>query len=63
MDTRRNLSKVFAITLRAATGVIRNEAGSDSRVTLKDALESIDIVAEELEAIADAPDPAGGARG
>jgi hypothetical protein len=64
MNTRQNLSKVFAMTLRTAIAQIRlNEEWppEPDRVVLhkraiRHAVESIESVAEELEAIATQPD-------
>lgn len=57
MNTTRNRSKVMAIALRAAVKEIRRTTASigfeGDAERRKNALESIDAVAEELEAIAD----------
>lgn len=50
MNTARNRSKVMATVLRAAVKSLR---GEPSVVDVLNALESVDVVAEELEAIAD----------
>lgn len=65
MNTTRNRSKVMAIALRAATTDMRRIADEACYCTRcqearDNALESIDVVAEELEQLAAAPDPDGG---
>ncbi len=65
MKTEKNLAKVFVMALRGATQDLRGSIGgetSDDRMMQKNALESIESVAEELEKYSAAPDPAGGAR-
>lgn len=66
MDTTRNLAKVFAIALRASSSDLRTCTGYIHAAAVKarwrDALDSIDAVADELETYAltpPAPDPAG----
>jgi hypothetical protein len=59
MNTTRNLSKVMAIALRSAVKSLRQtEDGTPiryARASITNALDSIDVVAEELEQLAAAP--------
>jgi uncharacterized protein (UPF0305 family) len=62
VKTTQNRVRVLATILRASTTTIRRDS-VDEFPLFRDALECIDTVAEELEQLASAPDPAEVARG
>ena len=62
MNTTRNLARVFAMALRGASQDLRgctSAPDAESIAMRAAALESIEAVAEELEAFWTRPDPAG----